>query len=119
MKFQFRQENADPKGSYYIRVFGNEIKYEDFVGFDTQSIKDKLNYLQWLVDLAKEHDFDFTKSIIFLESELKVPTVAGLPLVLSVDGTATMDLKIKGKIDLRDVISSPSAFDITGTVRPT
>ena len=116
---QFGQGKTDPKGSYYVRVFGNEIKYEDFVGLDTQTIKDKLNYLQWLIELAKEHDFDFTKSMLFLESEMKVPTVAGLPLVLSVDGTATMDLKIKGKVDLTNLLSSPSALDITGTVRPT
>lgn len=100
-------------------MFGNEIRYEDFVGFDTESIKEKLNYLQWLIELAKEHDFDFTKSMLFLESEMQIPTVAGMPLVLSVDGTATMDLKIKGKMDLRSIASSPSGMDITGTVRPT
>lgn len=115
---QYKLPKTDPKGSYYVRVFGNEIKYDDFVGFEMEGINAKLNYLQWLIELAKEHNIDYTKSLLFLESELKVPTVAGMPLVLSVDGSATMDLKIKGKLDLTSLLSSPSEIDILGTVRP-
>ena len=104
--------------SYYIRIFGNEIRYDDFHGFDIDTIKEKFNYLQWLIELAKEHEIDATKSIQFLDSSLVVPTVVGLPLKLSVDGTAVMDVKIRGKLDLRNIGAAPRSLDIDGSIRP-
>ena len=104
--------------SYYIRIFGNEIRYDDFHGFDIDTIKEKFNYLQWLIELAKEHEIDATKSIQFLDSSLVVPTVVGLPLKLSVDGTAVMGVKIRGKLYLRNIGAAPRSLDIDGSIRP-
>ncbi len=102
--------------SYYMRIFGNEIRFDDFHGFDTETIKEKFNYLQWLIELAKDHEIDATKSIQFLDSSLVVPTAVGLPLKLSVEGTAVMDVKVRGKLDLRNLAAAE--LDIDGSVRP-
>ena len=71
-----------------------------------------------MIELAKEHEIDATKSIQFLDSSLVVPTVVGLPLKLSVDGTAVMDVKIRGKLDLRNIGAAPRSLDIDGSIRP-
>ena len=82
------------------------------------TVKEKFNYLQWLIELAKNHEIDATKSIQFLDSNLVVPTIVGLPLKLSVDGTAVMDVKVRGKLDLRNIGAAPRSLDIDGSIRP-
>lgn len=54
----------------------------------------------------------------FLDSSLTVPTAAGLPLTLSVNGTAVVDVKASGKMDLRKVSKSPRSVHIDGEIRP-
>ena len=54
----------------------------------------------------------------FLDSSLTVPTAIGLPLTLSVNGTAVVDVKASGKMDLRKVSKSPRSVHIDGEIRP-
>ena len=54
----------------------------------------------------------------FLDTEMTVPTSSGLPLSLSVKGTATVDLKASGKVDLRKVSAKPRSLQIDGEIRP-
>lgn len=116
---QYKPDGPDsPQGSYFIRVFGNEIRYDDFRSLDLESFKSKFDYLEWLIELSREHDFDFTKSISFLDTTMSIPTMAGLPLTLSVDGTAVIDVKVKGKLDLRNLGIAPRSVDIVGSVAP-
>ena len=99
-------------------MFGNEIRYDDFHDFDLDTIKDKLNYLDWLIELSKEHTFDLTKTMMFLDATMTVPTAVGLPLRLSVDGVSSVSVSVSGKLDIRQMFSSLSTFDIDGSVKP-
>ena len=54
----------------------------------------------------------------FLDTEMTVPTSSGLPLSLTVKGTATVDLKASGKVDLRKVSAKPRSLQIDGEIRP-
>ena len=82
------------------------------------SIKEKFNYLQWLIELAKNHEFDYTKSTKFIDTTISLPTAVGLPLKLSLDGTAVMDIKVNGKLDIRNLATAPRSMDIDGSVKP-
>ena len=82
------------------------------------SIKEKFNYLQWLIELAKNHEFDYTKSTKFIDTTISLPTAVGLPLKLSLDGTAVMDVKVNGKMDIRNLATAPRSMDIDGSVKP-
>ena len=118
-QFQFNLKSAkDPKGSYYIKVFGSEISYDDFHGLDLSSIKDRFNYLNWLVEMATEHKFDFTKSIMFLDSIVTIPTIAGMPLKMSVDGVATVDIKVTAQFDLRKLWKAPHSMLLRTDIKP-
>ena len=61
---------------------------------------------------------DYTKSYMFLDSELTVPTAVGMPLKLAIDGTATVNVKLNGKMDVRQMFSNPSTVDINGSIKP-
>jgi hypothetical protein len=115
---QFDAERETMGLSYFLRMFGNEIRYGDLHNFDLSNIKEKLNYLEWLIELANDHDFEVTKSLMFLDLTHVVPTAAGLPLRLEADGAATVNIKVNGKMDIRRMFTSPSTFDISGSVKP-
>ena len=116
--FQYNCQRDAAQASYYIRVFGNEISYEDLHDFDLSSLKDKMNYLDWLIELSKEHNFEMTKTILFLDATTTIPTAAGLPLKLSIDGTTSLNINVNGKLDIRQMFSSMSTFDIEGSIKP-
>lgn len=104
--------------SYFLRMFGNEIRYGDLHNFDLSNIKEKLNYLEWLIELANDHQFEVTKSMMFLDVTHVIPTVAGMPLTLEADGSAAINVQVSGKMDIRRMFTSPSTFDISGSVKP-
>jgi len=104
--------------SYFLRVFGNEIRSGDLYNINMDSIKNKFNVQDLLTLLAQDRTVDFTRSYAFLDSNLVIPTGVGMPLKVGVEGTVTVALKANGKIDVRRMLASPSNFDITGSVRP-
>ena len=108
----------EPKASYYLKIFGNEIRYGDLLDLDLSSLKEKFNYLDWLIELAKERNFDVHKNIVLLDSTINIPTVAGLPLRLRVDGTAAVNLQMKGKMDMLQLMANRPSVDIVGYVMP-
>lgn len=106
------------KGSMYLRIFGNELQY-----INTDDIKSLIegqnfNILDFIINLAKEQDYSFTQSFMFLDTSLIIPTMAGFPLNISLDGSATIDLQASGKMDLRQIQSNPMTVSIDGKIRP-
>lgn len=99
-------------------MFGNEIRYGDLHNFDFSGMQDKLNYLEWLIELATDHEFEVTKSVMFLDVSHVIPTAAGMPLRLEADGSASINVAVQGKMDIRRMFTSPSNFDISGSVKP-
>lgn len=115
---KFNANMDDLKSSAYMRIFGNELASWDFAGFGKSGQKEQFNFLEFLIKLAQEHQMEYTKSFMFLDSEVHIPTVIGMPLKLSVNGTATIDLKVGGKLDIRKAGATPSSFDINGYIKP-
>ena len=104
--------------SYFLRVFGNEIKSGDLYNIDVDSVKNKYSLMDLLNQMAQDRSIDFTRSFAFLDSNLVIPTGVGMPLKLGVEGTVTVGLKANGKVDVRQIMATPSSFDVTGSVQP-
>jgi len=102
--------------SYFLRIFGNEIRSGDIFSLD--AIKARFSTYDPLAMLAQDRSIDFTRNFAFLDTNLVVPTGVGMPLRLGVEGTVTVALTANGKIDLRSMLRTPSNFDVTGSVRP-
>ncbi|KAL5015760.1 hypothetical protein ScPMuIL_005349 [Solemya velum] len=101
------------KASMYLRVFGNELQYTNLAGPEMSG--DGFNILEFFIKLAKNRDYSVSKSLMFLDSTMIIPTASGLPLNLTVNGTATIDLKASGRMDLRKPSTS---LLIDGTLQP-
>jgi hypothetical protein len=115
---KFPKERDTTQLSYYLRVFGNEIRSGDIYNIDVEGVKNRFNFLDLFVQMAQDRNIDFTRNFAFLDTNLVVPTGVGMPLSLGVEGTVTVALKANGKIDIRKILSNPSNFDVTGSVRP-
>lgn len=104
--------NEDPFGSMYLKIFGNEMWYSnlDFLRSQRESF-DLNNFLR---ELAREQDVEFSKSFMFLDATYTIPTGNGFPLRLAINGTASVGLKVGGKFDVRSL----KQVDIRGRFQP-
>src|SRR5688572_28020806 len=102
--------------SYYMRIFGNEIRSGEINDFDFEGMKNRFNFLDWLIKLAQDNCIDVTRNFLFLDSTFTVPTGVGMPLWLGVEGTATIAITASGKVDILKMMSFPSNFDINGSI---
>jgi len=64
--------------SYYIRVFGNDIRAGDIYQFNTDTIKSRFNFLDWMIELSKQQNIDLIKNWQFLDTTLSIPTGTGM-----------------------------------------
>ncbi|XP_062611985.1 uncharacterized protein LOC134273791, partial [Saccostrea cucullata] len=115
---QFGMEMDQLKGALYLRVFGNELSYNSFNGLDNLLNDNRFNILEMLISMSKNHDYTFTQNIMFLDTSMIIPTSAGFPLNLTINGTATIDMKASGKADLRKMSTSPMSLLISGKIQP-
>ncbi|KAJ8307373.1 hypothetical protein KUTeg_015457 [Tegillarca granosa] len=115
---RFKSTMDEMKGNLYMRVFGNELRYNSFSGVKDLSNGNNFNFLDFLIKLSKNHDYSFTQNIMFLDSSMIIPTSSGFPLNLTVNGTATIDLKASGRMDLRKLGTSPRSVSINGVIKP-
>ncbi|XP_063615204.1 uncharacterized protein LOC134788259, partial [Penaeus indicus] len=94
----------EPEGSYYLRVFGNELHYHHFQGLENLiQTSGASNPLEFLMDLARKGDVDYTKSYQLMDIHHTVPTITGLPVRLNAKGTATLGLKMNGNFKAKSL----------------
>jgi hypothetical protein len=56
------------------------------------------------------NDIDYSRSSIFLDGSVVVPTVCGLPLNLAVNGTSAVQLKSKTNFDVGNMLTTGDAL---------
>jgi len=64
--------------SYYVRVFGNDIRAGDLYQFNIDAIKSRFNFLNWMIELSREREIDVIKNWQFLDTSLAIPTGTGM-----------------------------------------
>ncbi|XP_052775371.1 uncharacterized protein LOC128213563 isoform X2 [Mya arenaria] len=105
---------SDLRGSMYMRMFGNELRYSNFHGLEDLLSSAGINIPELIIKLAQDNDYSYSHSTMFMDSSFIVPTSTGFPLNLTVNGSATVDLKMSGKMNLKQ----PPSLDINGRIQP-
>ncbi|GFS05085.1 apolipophorin long isoform [Elysia marginata] len=113
-----RIETSKYRGSVYGRVFGNEMffMHSDQIKLPTEKPSD--TWLQMLVGLKEKQELAYTFSKEIMDVGMVIPSVAGLPINIEVNGSAVVDLLLKGKADVLNLAVSPRSMEIDGEVRP-
>lgn len=62
--------------SMYIKVFGNEIRYNELDSSEWSDLQ-SFNALDFLIKLAEPKRIDVTKNYQFIDSSLIIPTIVG------------------------------------------
>ncbi|CAG2186503.1 unnamed protein product [Mytilus edulis] len=115
---QFDTKSDLLKGDLYMRVFGNELLFTRFTGLSDITDGKSINILDILTALAKKQEYSFTQSYVFLDSSVIIPTMAGFPLNLTIDGSATVDLRASGKMDLTKITDRSPSLSLDGYMKP-
>nr|CAD7460027.1 unnamed protein product [Timema tahoe] len=107
------------RASLYARVFGNELKYSQFEGLEdvTGGLAGLASPWEVLSRLLSGNTVDYSKSLVFVDASYVIPTSIGLPLEFTVNGSASIALKMGGKIDLEELWTRGS-MDVQGHVMP-
>ena len=104
-KFNQELPDASPRGNMYMRMFGRDLHYASFEGLD--------NLLASVTPVSlfssNSPNFDFSRSSIFLDGKIVVPTLAGFPLDLDVNGTSAVSLKSQNKLELANLFKTGDA----------
>ncbi|GFO10950.1 apolipophorin short isoform [Plakobranchus ocellatus] len=109
----------DVEGHVFARVFGNEILFlrlpeivEMVSGWTSTSVpsrpKDVWNWL------SGRHDYSLTRAMQVVDKRMTLPTISGLPIHLTLYGSAAVDLRLKGNLDLWKVTSKSRSLKIAG-----
>ena len=101
-----------PRGNLYMKMFGRDLHYSSFNG-----LNDLMSNLAsvWPMSLFGQGVFDnnqnlnYERSTIFLDGKIEIPTVAGLPLNLAVNGTSSVSLISKHNIDMANIFTTGTA----------
>ncbi|GFS01680.1 apolipophorin [Elysia marginata] len=113
-----RAEKSEYRGSVYGRVFGNEMffMHSDQIKLPTEKPSD--TWLQMLIGLKEKQELAYGFSKELMDVSMFIPSVAGLPINIEVNGSAVVDLLLKGKADVLNLAVSPRSMDIDGEIRP-
>jgi hypothetical protein len=98
-------KQLSPAASAYIKVLGNELGFANLDDLRNLipniSISDIPSWSNIMRLLADGIDYNVTRSYMFLEGNHVIPTGMGLPLNISINGTAVVGLRVMGKFDMR------------------
>uniref|UniRef100_UPI00358EB507 apolipophorins-like n=1 Tax=Myxine glutinosa TaxID=7769 RepID=UPI00358EB507 len=98
-----------------LKIFGNELSYFECQNWSQRAKYYSLNLADTAIKFLKGEVVEFKKSNLLLAEEVVFPTIAGLPLRLSVNASSFLDATLQGNADLR----SFAKYFIEGHIRPT
>lgn len=110
-----------PTAALSLRLFGMDVDMWTLkeMGWLNEDLDIPLfEVFEKLRELSRGINKTFTKSVLFLEDNFVVPTCLGVPLNVSVNGTAVGSLHVDGKADLLGFFWKTRPVIVNGKLRP-
>lgn len=109
-----RDENFD--ASVYLRMFGDDLYHFGIQDSNPMgTVEEKTNIMSILKELITKKELKFNRNLMFLDSNLLIPTVSGLPLKLGLSGSAAINVEAAAKFDMG---GRNRNTEILGVLRP-
>ena len=91
---QDMDSNTNPNGNIYLRSFGQDVFHTAFDNLNQLASQFTSMWpISFFTSLRSSHNVDYDHSSIFLDGKIVIPTVAGLPLTLAVNGTSILKVQ--------------------------
>nr|XP_006812699.1 PREDICTED: vitellogenin-like [Saccoglossus kowalevskii] len=101
----------EPKGSMYVKMFGDEIFYK---AFNKDDIKNLLvdgkiipNDRNIEETLRRGDSINYKKATLLLDTEYQEPTILGIPVSLNITSGLIMKLKAIGRAEVKPELFTP------------
>lgn len=107
------KQDMSPKLSTYVRLFGNEISYSELEDMLQSSQKFDVNPSYILRALISRKEHSFSRSLELIHASQETPTAIGLPLRLSLNGTASVHVAMRGNME-----STKTGVEVSGKFAP-
>ncbi|CAH1965494.1 unnamed protein product [Acanthoscelides obtectus] len=104
------QLNKDLDLDISLKAFGSEVAFANLNvyqhGLTPEAVIDKIigQFAQGL-DKLKQFQDTLRANMIFMDLELDYPTSTGFPLRLGIEGTANVQMKTEGSVDVRAILN--------------
>uniref|UniRef100_A0A5S6Q845 Vitellogenin domain-containing protein n=1 Tax=Trichuris muris TaxID=70415 RepID=A0A5S6Q845_TRIMR len=110
------KENFDL--SVYARIFGDDVFYYSGRDMDAKHfVRESATIENLMRQLAKERHFEKKRSIVFADWRYALPTIGGLPLQFNLNGVASVNVALTGKLDVKDLLKGKTDVDIKADVK--
>ncbi|XP_066149050.1 apolipophorins isoform X2 [Euwallacea fornicatus] len=114
--------NKDLDLDISLKAFGSEVL---FLNVNQESrltpeaiIDDIIAKFSKGLDKLQRFEETYRRNMNFLNAELDYPTSLGFPLRLAVEGSANIQIKAEGNIDLREIINNPDKGEFRAKIIP-
>ncbi|XP_063962914.1 uncharacterized protein LOC129270861 [Lytechinus pictus] len=107
------------QASLAMKVFGNDVFYKDRDDFERMAEKfSRENIMQIIASLTTHRTHEYSLNKNFKASKVSIPTMAGMPLEVNIQGAFNSILKASGKLDVLGMVASPRTLTIKGSFEP-
>ncbi|KRX40698.1 Vitellogenin, partial [Trichinella murrelli] len=104
--------------SIYARIFGDEIMHYKTRDIDIlDDIRNNANVETLMSSIAKVHQLNFQRNVMFLEWKHVIPTATGLPVYFTVAGVANVNLTFSGKMNILGLFGNHGNLDMNAHLR--
>ena len=99
----------EPRGNMYMRMFGKDLYYNSFNGLNSMLNQTLLKPLSKFGFEFGVNEIDYSRSNMFLDGCIIVPTLTGMPLNLTVNGTSTVRLETETDLNIKKLFQTGEA----------
>ncbi|XP_066298737.1 uncharacterized protein [Branchiostoma lanceolatum] len=114
---EVRQERAYPQVSSTLRILGNEFGFVTLEQIKNMTIGSK-NPIEFFDILSRGIEKNFTAAWKFVEARHTVPTIIGMPLNVTTNGTLVARASVNITADLKKIFTQPRSAYIKTVVVP-
>ena len=111
-------KSEEPRGNMYMRLFGKDLYYNSFNGLSSFMSNTIMKPLDYIGLNRGENSLNFSKSAMFLDGSIIIPTLTGMPMNLTVNGTSSVKLRSETFLEIKDIFRTGKAV-LKAKVYPT
>ena len=105
----------DPQSSVYLKMFGNDMYYNNFRGMKSiYKETESPDLMKFIIEMARKGKADYTKSKQLIDTTVVIPSISGFPISLKINSSATVGIQMEGKFNVKNMRN----IDIEGKIHP-